>query len=828
MKCPKCQFENPESAKFCNECGNKLELVCPGCGKQNPVGSKFCNDCGQNLEEVLETEEKVPEAEGERKYVTVLFSDLSGYTAMSEKLDPEDVKEITSRIFGEISKVINRYEGFVEKFVGDAVMALFGVPKAHEDDPIRAIRAAKEIHDLVDSFSPEIEERIGQTVSMHSGINTGLVVTGEVDMEKGTHGVAGDTINLASRLSGVANPGEILISPGTRELITPYFETEALEAVTMKGKAQPMIPYRVVGVLTASTRFEAAEQRGLIAFTGREQELAVLHSCLDKAMARSGQFVTVVGEAGVGKSRLLYELRHSPNRDKITVLEGRCQSYGSNTPYFPFLNALRRGLHLREEDTPAELLEKTVTNVVAIDQTLEQYLPLYLHLLSIPSEDYPLPKHLQGAELKSAFEDALAALNTLNSQGQPMVLILEDWHWADEASDSALKHLVGVMAPYPLMVVVVYRPEYDSNWGSWSYHTPIVLKSLDTQHSENIIKSVWGAARLPKGLTLLIHERTGGNPLFIEEVCNALAEEGAVQVKDSQAVLTRPLEHLTLPDTVQAVIRARLDRLDRYARETLGLASVIGREFARHILERISASRDRLSQSLETLKVLELIQQIRVVPEAAYTFKQVLTQEVTYETLLRQQRRKLHGSVGRATEEAYADRIEEQYELLAHHYGLAEDWEKAVHFGRLAAEKAHKLSQFQQAVTLYEQTKEWLLKLPENKIRQERLVDIRLEICQSNTGLGQFEKAVEVGLQAEDTSKELGDRARLGMTYLGLSIAYVYQGNFKKTEHYALQAKQYLEGTGEEWSLAVARRFWECVISGRGCGGNPSHIFPKP
>jgi class 3 adenylate cyclase len=239
VKCPKCQFDNKEEAKFCKKCGTKLELTCQFCGHPYEGDSLFCEQCGQKLS-VLAEEKEVPEAEGERKYVTVLFSDLSGYTAMSEKLDPEEVKEITSRIFGEISKVIDKYEGFVEKFVGDAVMALFGVPKAHEDDPIRAIKVAREIHELVDALSPEVEKRVGQPVSMHTGINTGLVVTGEVDMEKGTHGVAGDPINLASRLSSLAGAGEILVGPGTYRRAEGHFTFEALKPTTLKGKAEPV------------------------------------------------------------------------------------------------------------------------------------------------------------------------------------------------------------------------------------------------------------------------------------------------------------------------------------------------------------------------------------------------------------------------------------------------------------------------------------------------------------------------------------------------------------------------------------------------------------
>ena len=483
----------------------------------------------------------------------------------------------------------------------------------------------------------------------------------------------------------------------------------------------------------------------------------------------------------------MYEFRHSLDGDKITVLEGRCQSYGSDTPYFSLINALRRGLRLREEDTPGELLEKAVAGILTIDHTLEQYLPLYLHLLSIPSEDYPLPKHLQGQELKSAFQDALAAINILNSKRQPMVIILEDWHWVDEASDSALKHIVGVIAAHSLMVVVIYRPEYTSNWRNWSYHTPIVLRSLNSQHSENINKSVWAVDQIPEGLTALIHDRTGGNPLFIEEICSVLAEEGTVQVRDREAVLTSPLEQLTLPDTVQAVIRARLDRLDRYARDSLRLASVIGREFARRILERISTSRDQLSQSLETLKVLDLIQQIQVVPEAAYMFKHVLTQEVTYETLLHQKRKELHGLVGQAIEELYQDRIEEQLDLLHHHFSLAENWAKAADYGRQAANRAYRLSQFDEALMMFERTQECLSKLPEDRSRQEALIDLQLEMVWPLHFLGHQDRAIEICQEAESVAHSLEDPARLGKVFFEYALSYFFKGHYKKAERYYLE-----------------------------------------
>ena len=247
-------------------------MVCPYCESEIIPGDKFCGECGQRLDETAErSQEPASEAEGERKHVTALFSDLSGYTAMSERLDPEEVKEIMSRIFGEIAQMVTKYEGFIEKFIGDAVMALFGVPKAHEDDPIRAVRAAREIHDLVQTISPKLQQKVGQPSAMHSGISTGLVVFGEVDTAKGTHGAVGDTLNLASRLAGLAKSDEILVSTEVQELIAPYFETKALEPVTVKGKAQLITPYAVLGEKPAQTRFEAAAKRGFTRFTGREQ-----------------------------------------------------------------------------------------------------------------------------------------------------------------------------------------------------------------------------------------------------------------------------------------------------------------------------------------------------------------------------------------------------------------------------------------------------------------------------------------------------------------------------------------------------------------------------
>ncbi len=802
MQCPKCQFENPEGIKFCGECGVKLERLCPNCNSSSPPDFKFCGECGHNLIPAKEISEQqscaenpssrsstkkssadVAPLEGERKHVTVLFSDLTGYTAMSERMDPEDVKEITSRIFGEISKIVGKYNGFIEKYAGDAVMALFGVPRAHEDDPVRAIKATREIHAAVNAISPIFEEKIGQPLEMHSGINTGLVVTGDVDMEKGTHGVVGDTINLASRLADLAKPGEIIVSLETRQLSAAHFKVKRLEPITIKGKAQPISAYRVEEELGIATHFDVSSKQGLTVYAGREQELTVLHSCLEKTIVGKGQFVTIVGEAGVGKSRLFYEFQNSIDKNKVKVWHGYCQSFRSATNYFPFINMLKRALHLREEKKSKDVHEIAVSSICAINRKLEKYLPFYLNLLSTPSEDYPLPEHIEGQELKNAYQDAVAAINIIKSEKQPLVLILEDWQWVDQASDSALRHLVSVTGTHPLMVVTIYRPIYTSNWGNWSYHTPIVLKPLDSLHSKNIVKSVFGVEHLPEGLVELIITRTGGNPFFIEEVCHSLIEGGVIEVHEAkQAILTQALETLAIPNKVQAIISARIDRLDPDAKETLQIASVIGRMFERQILEKIYKGKVLLPQVLEKLKALEVIQQTGVFPEAEYWFKHALTKEVVYNSLLLQRRKVLHGHVGRIIEELYPDRVKEQVNLLQYHFSMAESWPKAVHYGRLSAEKALKLSQFHEAVTSFEYVLNWLLQLPGDRLRLKTQIDILLQqerLYETLGRRGQQQKIIDKLSSLVQPDK---DQALLAEIYMRQGDLYTQLGNYDEAQ----------------------------------------------
>ena len=644
-----------------------------------------------------------PQNEGERRHATVLFSDLTGYTAMNERLDPEVVGEIMAGIKAEAVRIVERHGGIVNQFVGDEILALFGIPITHEDDPVRAIRTALALHAMVRRMSENVEARIGQPLRLHTGIDSGLVVTNSRDARDGAYGITGDTVNIGARLAASCAVDQIWVSPQTHLLVADYFEAQAQEPVNLKGKTAPMVPYRIVGATPTETRFEAARRRGLSAYTGRGTELALMRSSLEDVMSGKGQLVAVVGEAGAGKSRLLFEFRSGLDRNRVGIVEGRCQSYGAETPYLPFLDALRRALNLRDEDSPEQLHDKVITQVSAIDASLDRFVPHYLHLLSIASTQHALPAQLQGAERRRAFEEALVALFTLSAKRQPRLVILEDWHWADVTSDAVLKHLAGLVPQYPIMIVLLCRPEYDLKWAAAGQVTQVALKPLSVADTGALVCTALGVSTLPEALKTLIHQRTGGNPLFIEEVCHALVEERILTVQDNHATLTRGIETVQLPDTVQAVIRSRVDRLDKTTQEVLQLASVIGREFARALLEKIPTRAKHLGETLETLRAHDLIRQVRVVPEAEYVFKHVLTQIVVYETLLHIRRKALHELVGKAIEEVYAERIEEHYESLAYHYQRSDNAQKAIRYLELAGDKAKAQYVLQQTVKNYVQ-----------------------------------------------------------------------------------------------------------------------------
>lgn len=416
MKCPKCKTNNPEMRKFCRECGAKLVRLCPKCDSENLPEDKFCGECGQKLDQAVR-EKDVLEAEGERKYVTVLFSDLSGFTSLSEELDPEEVKEVVSRIFGEIAQIVANYEGFIEKYIGDAIMALFGAPKAHEDDPTRAVRAAMDINDLIQSISPEIEGMIGKPIMMHSGINTGLVVIGEVNLEKGTHGALGDTINLAARLMNLARPGEIVLGRDTYRQVKDLVSLEKMVPVRVKGKAEEIQSYRVIGLRSEVKHADRALRgRMMSPIVGRDAELSVLYYCLERLLTGKGSIVSIIGEAGIGKSRLIEDSYHyakkNDNLDRVQWLQGNTLSYGRTISYWPFLEIFRDYSGITEEDDETTAWEKLETKIVHMfGNTADEVLPYIAGLMNLePKGQYEeaVPFLQRALELAESIPDYIA------------------------------------------------------------------------------------------------------------------------------------------------------------------------------------------------------------------------------------------------------------------------------------------------------------------------------------------------------------------------------------------------------------------------------------
>jgi serine/threonine protein kinase/tetratricopeptide (TPR) repeat protein len=737
--CPQCGQENPGDFGYCSFCRAALRRVCPRCNKETLPSNQFCGLCGSKFEEMEETvlidspaptDQRNPALHpvvlpgAERRPATVVYATVSGCAAILEHFDPDEADEIINSIKSGVTEVITSHGGIVNRCSGEELVALFGVPSSSEDDFLRAVRAGISLRARLNEYSDLIDARLGRRLRVSIGISSGPVVTWLQDDEQ--YNVTGDALQIASRLAAQAEADEILLSPETQRLVAPFFRLGEKGSHSLQPGDDPVTVCRVEGESGARTRLEAAEVAGLTPYTGREKEFGALLSSLERSLAGEGQFVVVVGDAGVGKSRLLLEFCRAIEQQSITLLQSRCQSRRTSTSYGPFIDALRNLLGLQAETTSESSRVTAVAGVRAISTDLEGYIQVYLHLLSIQAAGEP-NNDIQGDDLRFAIQEALAAIFTLHAKRGPTVLLLEDWHWADEGSGEVLKRLAGFVPSYPLMVVVTCRPDRVLDWRSIETQTVLQLAPLDELSSTRIVRSIFSADELPEGLGELLYRRTGGNPFFIEEVCRTLVEEVRVEVSDGVARLRGSLEDLQLPDTVQTVIRTRLDRLDVDSQTVLRHASVMGREFNLPMLERMMESKDELRRRLATLQKHGLIQQVRVVPELAYRFKHILTQEVVYDGLLAHQRKALHEAAGRAIEALYKERLEEHLELLTYHYSRAEIWERAARYGREAAEKASRLSRFSEALSILDQTETWLSKLQETPERKESLVSVLLQ-----------------------------------------------------------------------------------------------------
>jgi class 3 adenylate cyclase/tetratricopeptide (TPR) repeat protein len=757
MKCPKCQSENPGDAKFCNNCANKLEFICPECGKANPPGSKFCNECAHTLtppsepalkdlsfdeklekiqkylpkgltEKILSQKDRV---EGERKQVMVMFADMEGFTQLSERLGPEEAYTIMDQVYEILIHKVHDYEGTVNEFTGDGVMALFGAPIALEDAPQRAIRSAYAIHREIARFNDRMkQEKEGLAqLKMRIGIHTGPVVVGTLGNDLRVEFKAvGDTVNLASRIEGLAEPGATYVSDDTFKLTEGFFRYEALGAKEIKGKEEPVNVFRVIAPSTRRTRFDVSAERGLTPFVGRERELELLLDGFERAKAGRGQAFSIVAEAGVGKSRLLYEFRKAVSNEDVIFQEGKCLSYSRDVTYHPVIDIVKSNFDIAESDGDLEIREKLKRGLSIIGVDEASTLPYFLELLSVKDS---------GIDTRSLSHDArkIRIIEALNrgtiraSQIRPLILAIEDLHWIDKSSEDVFKDLLDSITGARVFIIFTYRPEFVHTWGAKSYHSQVNLNKLPNRESLAMVSHLLGVGEIDRQLAELILEKTEGVPFFIEEFIKSFKDLNAIERKNGTYYLAKDIQAVSIPSTIQDVIMARVDTLREKAKEVIQTGSVIEREFSYELIKRVTGfSEQELLSRLSILKDSELIFERGIYPESTYIFKHALTREVVYDSILARKKKKLHKKIGQAIEQLFKDNLHEHYGALIEHFIKCENYGKAAEYCRLAGKQVEKAGSLSDAIAYGTRQVFCLERLPQTEEVEKSLIDTRTRL----------------------------------------------------------------------------------------------------
>ncbi len=775
MKCRSCGYANRADAKFCLGCGAQLVLACAACGRELPPAARFCDACGQRVGDAPQPAAAAdPRAytpphlaakiltarsalEGERKQVTVLFADVAGFTALTERLDPEEVHDLMDRCFRILTDEVHRYEGTINQFTGDGIMALFGAPIAHEDAPERAIRAALGMQTSLKRYGEELLQQRGIDFRMRIGINSGPVVVGKIgDDLRMDYTAVGDTTNLAARLQAAAQPGAILISDHTARLVTGRFATRTVGALALKGKSEPIVAHEVVRALPR-VPLVAPSERGLTPLVGRASELAALETVFGHARAGRGQITFVVGEAGIGKSRLIHEFRRRIGDHEATWLHGRCISFGRGIPFLPVIDTLKHGFAIDEADDDPTIIEKVRQGIDALGPDLRSAAPYLRALLAVDPGD-PAVAGMDASARRFATFEALKRLTLATAAQRPLVVLIEDLHWIDPASEEYLTYVVDALAGARVLLLCTYRPGYRPVLGERSYITRLALQPLSSEQTAALAAAMLEAPDVPAEIRTLIINKAEGNPFFIEEVAKSLVEIGALHRTPDGYRLGRPVSEIVIPNSIQDVIMARIDRLGDEPKRAIQIASVIGREFAVRLLQRASELGEGVNALVGELRALELIYEKAGVPELAYMFKHALTHDVAYESLLLQRRKQLHRTIGLAVEELYADRLAEYWETLAHHFYRGEDWPRAFEYLVKAGDKARATFTNSEAVCFYERALEAAAHVDLDPNRRATVLEAK---GQAHFAVSDFPRAIEAYRQALDLLPADNDRARL-------------------------------------------------------------------
>jgi class 3 adenylate cyclase/tetratricopeptide (TPR) repeat protein len=800
MKCSRCQHENASEARYCNACGVRLDLTCPSCGHDNAPSSVFCNQCGHALngsgsaasaQRFVSPESYTPKhlaekiltsktaLEGERKQVTVLFADLKGSMELLADRDPEEARKLLDPVLERMMEAVHRYEGTVNQVMGDGIMALFGAPLAHEDHAARACYAALRMQEAVKRYAEDARRAHGVNVQIRVGLNSGEVVVRAIGSDLHMDYTAvGQTTHLAARMEQLASPGSILLTPATLTLVEGFVAVKPLGPVPVKGLADAVEVYEVTGAGPARTRLQAAARRGLTRFVGRDAELEQLRRAQQLAADGHGQVAAIVGEAGVGKSRLVYEFTHSHRLQGWLVLESASVSYGKATSYLPVIDLLKGYFKIQDRDDLREIREKVTGKLLTLDRALEPTLPALLALLDVPFDDAAW-QTLDPGQRRQLTLDGVKRLLLREAREQPLLLIFEDLHWIDGETQALLDSLVESLGSARLLLLVNYRPEYQHPWGSKTSYSQMRLDALPAESAGELLDALLGDDPGLAPLKQLLVKR--GNPFFLEETVRTLVETKALLGERGRYRLAQPVQAIQVPPTVQVMLAARIDRLSPEDKRLLQTASVVGKDVPFALLQAIAELPDEaLRRGLDHLQAAEFLYETGLYPDLEYSFKHALTHDVTYGGLLQERRRGLHARIVDAIETLHRDRLDGEIERLAHHALRGELREKAVDYLRQAGLKAAARSAPEDARVWFEQALGVLEALPESQSTLEQAFEIRLELRPVLAQLGEVRQSLERLREAETFAERLNDDRRRGRVCAFMTNLHSHLGELDK------------------------------------------------
>jgi len=854
MKCPKCDTDNPDGNLFCDECGSKLEVLCPECSTENRPSAKFCGKCGYTLsrpatptpkeltfEEKLEKIQKyLPKGlaekiisqrdriEGERKQVTVMFCDLEGFTPLVEKLGADEAYAVMDRVYELLIHSVQDYEGTVNEMTGDGIMALFGAPIALEDAPQKAVRSALAVHRQIAILNDKLkkEEKNVLPLRMRIGIHSGPVVVGTLGNDLRVEFKAvGDTVNLASRMEDLAEPGSTYVTEDLFKLTEGLFRFEALGTKEIKGKTEPINAYRVITTSSRRTRFDVNAERGLTPLVGRERELEILLDGFETVKSGRGQAISIIAEAGAGKSRLLYEFRKAIENEDVGVLEGKCLSYAGNVAYHPVIDILKANYRIEDGDNEYDIKQRVTRGLESIGVDPSDTLPYLLDIIGVKEsgiEDLSLTPELR----KERIIESLHRIIIKGSEQQPLILVFEDLHWVDSATEALLSEVLDSIPGSRVMLLFSYRPEYIHAWGAKSYHSQITLNRLSNRESLSMLAHILDTKEIETDVEELVLAKTEGIPFYIEEFVKSLMDLKIIE-KREKFCLVKDIHHLTIPSSIQDVIMARVDVLTEEAKEVLQTGSVIEREFSYEMIKKITELPEKqLLLNLSVLKDAELIYERGIYPETAYIFKHSLTREVVYDSILSSRKKNLHDKVGQIILILFQDNIESLYEILAGHFNKSENYEAGAKYWKLAARKANKSDLNLEAIDLCRRALFCFEKLAESDWVQSEKIKTRIALSEYNLVLNYHVEAKEAIDPIIEQVYELNLSRYFPFlnTVLGTYFHY-FEENYTKAAEHLEKAIQLSEENQNYPSLAGANYFMGNLIADYQCDIDKSHSY---